>query len=167
MEDLYLEDLLIERSNVREKITKAAKDLKKWFIDKIDSLRDFFYDIKEKIMSALERKLPSGLIIERDVVVRGEVIFKKGTAASNLVLTAKKRLNDLKKETNEAISKCKKGIKAINDSEKLKKAAEFKNEVIKHATRISIAGAIGVACANAIERAKENNKTKKEFLASL
>lgn len=140
--------LLEEKDSLKYKITKTLRDLKEWFINKIEMISDFFRKLKDKITIS-QRKFMNGRdSITRDGKVDGEIIFKKGTKASSVISTIKSHLNLVKRDSEESIRQCKDGIRSIEKRDN-EKAIDNKNKVlskiksVNRTTKIIITG-IGV-----------------------
>lgn len=155
-----IEFLLEQKSNLKRKITKAMQELKEWFYNKIDTVKDFFRKVATKVKQSL-RHVKSNDVVSRDVKHKGEVVFKKGTVGSVYINGVEAELRDLQVNTNMVINDSKRGISyVVNDD--AERAAYQKTRVINTLKKVSAIGgllvAISASCYTVIKSKEEKER---------
>lgn len=121
---MTLETLLMEESNIKEKVTKAIEAVIEWFEEKMEKAKETFETVKEKVREAIASKKLEGKA-SKDVVKDGKTIIKKG---QNIAVAVKDELSKLGKECSKVIKNCKDGIAAC-EKKHPKKVEMAKNTV--------------------------------------
>ena len=131
---MYLEEslelLIEEKKDIKGKITKAMQDLKEWFLNKIEHVKDFFIDLKRKISESINKKIPGNARLDRDISIEGEIVFPKGTPMSKVNSGIIRQLGEVNRQKDIVIRECKNGVIDISrrDSEA---AIDKKKKVVK------------------------------------
>lgn len=138
---MYIENLLQEQQSLKNKITKAMVDLKNWFLDKIENIKEYFNGLRDRFTAGKRSTKQDGTPITRDVIVNEKVVFKKGTPSNKVWSKVSETIHSVKTETERAIKECKDGIRKVMNHDN-EGALKSKDTVIKHIKQISIMGSI-------------------------
>ena len=136
--------LLKEENSIKDKISKALKTLKEWFLNKISQIKDIFTSIKSKVTNKL-KSIKSGAILSNDIIDRsGKKILSKGDSVNKAKGTINATMGEIKKTGDSTIKDCREGIQSLSDDD-TSKAIEQKKDV--HNKIVALTVLVGVLSA--------------------
>lgn len=153
-----LDILLQEKSNLKNKINGAMKELKVWFESKIEHVRDFFRKVSRRIKESLKR-IKNDDKLTRDIKRNGEIVFEKGTLGSSYKNGVLTHLSELGVQSNIVIKDSKKGISYIANDD-ADRAMYIKRRVMDTLKKVATIGGI-ILSLEGIHLAMEKNRENK------
>lgn len=159
MEDIGV--LIEQKANITRKITKALQELKIWFQDKIDKVKDFFRQVSKKVKESL-RHVKDDDKLPKDIKYNEDIIFKKGTVGRVYKNGVQTRISDLGIDANIVIKDSKRGLSYVANNE-ADKAMYIKTRVVDTLKKVTAMGGLVLALAASskiILKSKENARRK-------